>query len=134
MSFKVNNSYIHRLEHLSKNLDTTTKNVNKPNNNGDKFKDIFSQNINKLDNKINLSAHAKKRLDERNIVLSPKDLEKIEGAVKRAENKGAKESLILYKDLALITSIKNKTVITAINKENSNEEIFTNIDSAIIID
>jgi len=50
-----------------------------------------------------------------------------------AEGKGAKQALILYKDMALITSIKNRTVITAIDKSQSETNIITNIDSVVMI-
>lgn len=78
-----------------------------------------------------ISAHAEKRLQERNIVLEPDDLAKIQVAVKQAEIKGARESLIIYGDLALITSVRNKTIVTAL--DSAAERIFTNIDSAVLV-
>ena len=50
-----------------------------------------------------------------------------------AENKGAKNSLMLYKDVALIASIENKTLITAVDKERAKENVYTNIDSVVIL-
>ena len=50
-----------------------------------------------------------------------------------AENKGSKNSLMLYKDVALIASIENKTLITAVDKERSKDNIYTNIDSVVIL-
>ena len=50
-----------------------------------------------------------------------------------ADKKGAKQALILYKDMALITSIKNRTVITAMDKNESKGKIITNIDSVVMI-
>lgn len=58
---------------------------------------------------------------------------KLHTAIEKASNKGARESLILMDDLALVVSIKNKTVITAIDGANIKENVFTNIDSAVII-
>ena len=52
---------------------------------------------------------------------------------KIAENKGSKNSVMLYKDVALIASIENKTVITAVDRERTKENIFTNIDSVVIL-
>ena len=69
----------------------------------------------------------------KNIVLKKDDVLKLNEAVKKAQVKGSKESLILLKNLALIVSIKNKMVITAVDNTNLRENIFTNIDSAVIL-
>jgi len=60
-------------------------------------------------------------------------MKKINEGINMAEGKGAKQALILYKDMALITSIKNRTVITAIDKSQSETNIITNIDSVVMI-
>jgi flagellar operon protein len=57
----------------------------------------------------------------------------LKDAVNRAEAKGAKESLILMDRLALVVSVKNRTVITAVDDQNLKDNIFTNIDSAVIV-
>lgn len=80
---------------------------------------------------VNFSNHAKERLEERKLDLTNTDLERITDAFKTLESKGSKNSLILYDDLALIASIKNKTVVTALKSEEMSE--VTNIDSAIQI-
>lgn len=82
---------------------------------------------------LKLSAHAQKRLQERKIALSDADLHKIGRAVEQAAAKGVKDSLIIYGDLALVTSVKNRTVVTALAGETAAGRIFTNIDGAIII-
>lgn len=82
---------------------------------------------------INFSAHAEGRLMVRQIDLSRQDLIKIENAVDRASQKGANESLLLMDDLAFIVSVKNRTVITVIDGQNMKDNVFTNIDSAIIV-
>ena len=82
---------------------------------------------------LKFSAHAEKRLKERNIVLAGEDLVKIDRAVRQAEAKGSRESLIIYGDLALVTSVRNKTIVTAMDSKSSQEHVFTNIDSAVIV-
>lgn len=82
---------------------------------------------------VKFSGHAIDRLKQRNINLDKSDLEKINQAVKKLKEKGGKESLIIYNNIAFITSIKNNTIITAIDSENLKENVFTNIDSAIIL-
>ncbi|MBO8137506.1 MAG: flagellar protein [Desulfotomaculum sp.] len=99
---------------------------------GSSFAELLHKEVNKQQ-EVKLSAHAQKRLQQRNIVLTEADLAKINQAVQRAEAKGAKDSLLLYGDLALIASIKNKTVVTAMDGQSIKEHVFTNIDSAVII-
>jgi len=82
---------------------------------------------------VKFSGHAQDRLRDRNITLSPRQIEKLNDTVKQAGEKGAKSSLIVLDNLALIVSIKNKTVITAIDQGSMKDNIFTNIDSAAII-
>lgn len=79
------------------------------------------------------SSHALQRLQTRSIELDAGDLAKINDAVAAAERKGARSSLLLYDDIAMVASIRNKTIITAMNGEELREHIFTNIDSAVII-
>ena len=90
-----------------------------------------------LDTQINqdlkFSHHAQQRLKARDINLSEGDLEKITQAVEKARDKGARDSLVLMNNLALVVSVKNNTVITAVDEENLKENVFTNIDSAVII-
>jgi len=82
---------------------------------------------------VKFSAHALKRLAERHITLSPSDLRKINEAASAAEAKGARQSLLIYGDLALVASLDNRTVVTAVSGAQSEQRIFTNIDSAVII-
>lgn len=82
---------------------------------------------------LKISAHAAKRLKERNIALSGEDLARIDLAVRQAAAKGARESLIVYGDLALVASVKNRTVVTALERQAAQGHVFTNIDSAVIL-
>lgn len=89
-------------------------------------------NINKK-NELKFSKHAMDRLDNRNIMLTKLELEKINDAIEKAHKKGIKEALILMDNKAFIASVKNSTIITATTEENLKESIFTNIDGAVII-
>jgi flagellar operon protein len=73
-----------------------------------------------------------KTINDEKANFSNEDLALLNQAVDRAESKGAKESLVLMDQLALIVSIKNRTVITAVDGESMKENVFTNIDSAVI--
>ncbi|SEF48205.1 flagellar operon protein [Caloramator fervidus] len=82
---------------------------------------------------VKFSGHAIDRLKQRNIILDKNDLEKINEAIKKLKEKGGRESLIIYNNIAFITSVRNNTIITAIDSGNLKENVFTNIDSAIIL-
>ncbi|MBC7087497.1 MAG: flagellar protein [Tissierellales bacterium] len=94
------------------------------------FKDILNETI-ASKKEVNISNHALQRMNERGIKLNIKDIENINQAMDKLEEKGAKESLILYKDLAFIASITNRTIITSMN--NSEISIITNIDSTMVV-
>lgn len=82
---------------------------------------------------VKFSAHALERLREREIHLTPADHERIREAVDRAAAKGSRESLLLSADLALVVNVPNRTVITAVPGNRMKEQIFTNIDSAVLL-
>lgn len=96
------------------------------------FDSIFQKQLSEATD-VKFSAHAMKRLESRQISLGANDLAQIKDAVNRAQAKGARESLILMDQLALVVSIKNRTVITAVDGNSLKDNVFTNIDSAVII-
>jgi flagellar operon protein len=79
---------------------------------------------------LRLSAHAQKRLE--GVDLGERAADRLMSAVGRAEEKGARESLILVDDLAFVVSVRNRTVITAVDQGRAKENVFTNIDSVVI--
>ena len=82
---------------------------------------------------LKFSAHAVARLQSRNISLSKDDVAKMNAMADKAAAKGAKNSLFIMRDTALVVSIKNRTVITAVDSDSMKDNVFTNIDSAAII-
>jgi flagellar operon protein len=82
---------------------------------------------------VKFSQHAQERLKARNITLSAHDIANLEGAVNNVAQKGGKESLVMMRDAALVVSIKNRTVVTALDRSQMQGNVFTNIDSAVII-
>lgn len=96
------------------------------------FNDVFQNELNRI-SEVKISGHAMERLKRRNIELNSADMKKLTEAIDKADSKGARESLLLYKDIAFIASIRNKTIITAIDSESTKDNVFTNIDSAVII-
>jgi len=96
------------------------------------FQSLLKQELAKQEG-IKFSAHAQSRLLNRQIALTQYDLDRLEQAVGKAAEKGAKESLIVMQDLAFIVSVPNKTVITVTSRDQAKENVFTNIDSTILI-
>jgi flagellar operon protein len=109
--------------------------INKPQpvsgTSGSSFAAIFQEKLTG-EPELKFSAHALKRLESRQIALDGNDLARLKEAVNRADAKGAKESLILMDQLALVVSVRNRTVITAVDGDSMKENVFTNIDSAVI--
>jgi flagellar operon protein len=99
---------------------------------GQDFEQVYKKEIRKNQG-LHFSAHASKRLESRQINLTQLQHQKLEKAVSQAENKGVKDSLILLNRLALIVNVKNRTVVTAIDESQMDGGVFTNIDSAMII-
>jgi flagellar operon protein len=82
---------------------------------------------------IQFSKHAAKRLQSRQIEMTPSDQAKLENAFGSLEKKGARDSLVLMGDKAFIVNVPSKTVVTALSKEQMKEQVFTNIDSTMLV-
>jgi len=91
------------------------------------FEEILQSNF------VKFSQHAEMRLRQRGIQMGPEQLSKLETAIDKAAAKGAKESLVLMPDTALIVNIKNRMVVTAMDQSSMKEHVFTQIDSAIVL-
>ncbi len=95
----------------------------------------FSEVLNQIENKgdVKFSKHATNRLATRNIKLSGAEIERLNSAVSKAGSKGIKEALILMDNKVFIASVQNKTIITASTEEELKDNVFTNIDGAVIV-
>lgn len=94
------------------------------------FEKILKTHIEKNES-FTISNHAAERL--KNISFNKSDMQNINEAINKAKGKDSKNCLILYKDVALVTSIENRTIITAVEKERAKDNVFTNIDSVVIL-
>jgi flagellar operon protein len=83
---------------------------------------------------LKVSKHAQQRMNTRGIKFSEEKWLTIEEKVKEAKQKGVKDSLVITNDGTLVVSAQNDTVITVLNRTEAQEQIFTNINGAIIID
>jgi flagellar operon protein len=91
----------------------------------------FAETLDKASG-VRFSGHALERVQRRGIDTSPQTLARLDGAVERAAAKGARESVVLLDGTAFVVSVRNKTVITAVDAQSMREHVFTNIDSAVI--
>ncbi len=96
------------------------------------FVQVLNDQLQQKSNVV-FSKHANERLMQRNIQLTPKELSRINQGLDRAAQKGIKETLIMMDNRAFIASVINKTVITASVDEQLKENVFTNIDGAVIV-
>ncbi len=81
---------------------------------------------------LHFSKHASRRIEQRGVTLDEGRMQRLERAVGQAEAKGSKDSLILLDELALVVSVQNRTVVTAVDDASRKEHVFTNIDSVVI--
>jgi len=95
---------------------------------GPSFQEIFRQQAGKLQ----FSQHALQRIERRGIDLSDGTLQRLETGAARAASKGSRDSVVFVDGTAFVVSVRNKTVITAVDREHMREHVFTNIDSAVI--
>jgi len=109
------------------------KNVQeKKKSNSPSFKDILGDKMKGKD-KLSFSKHAKKRIDSRSIPVSKVELDKLSTGVEKARNKGARDSLVIVNNVAYIVSVENNTVVTAVDEDSMDDNVFTNIDSAVFM-
>ncbi|MCI9080742.1 MAG: flagellar protein [Lachnospiraceae bacterium] len=98
------------------------------------FEDILRRRQSVDENsELKFSKHASMRLQSRNIELSSEQKERLETGAEKAEAKGMKESLVIVDSYSFIVNVPNKTVVTAMDQTESKENIYTNIDGAVII-
>jgi len=78
------------------------------------------------------SRHALARLAQRGINLDQATVSRVASGITRAANKGSRDSVVFVDNTAFVVSVRNNTVITAVDSEHMREHVFTNIDSAVI--
>ncbi len=94
------------------------------------FKDILA-NAKAKNEGFTVSKHAALRLNQIN--FTEEDMKEIEKGFEIAKDKNSKNTVMLYKDVALIASVENRTLITAVEKDRAKDNIFTNVDSVVIL-
>jgi len=108
------------------------KEAYKRNIQGASFETLLREQL-ETNNPLRFSKHAEERIDQRGIEISDSLLDSLKGAVEKARAKGAKDVVIIDSKGAFIVNIPNNIVVTTISESELRENIFTNIDSAVII-
>jgi flagellar operon protein len=95
---------------------------------GPQFADVLREKT----HGVQFSGHAIQRVQRRGIEVVEPELARLQEGVDRAAGKGARESVIFVDSTAFVVSVRNRTVITAVDRDHMKDHVFTNIDSAVI--
>lgn len=94
---------------------------------------LQEKDLGQISEGLKFSAHALQRLKERQIEFNPEMMSRMNDAITKASSKGVQDTLILTDEAALIVNVPNRTVITAMDRNNLTGNVFTNIDGAVIV-
>lgn len=123
-------NFIRSISNINNNLHSNSVAKNKEFDINSAFKDILNEKC--KNNEVSFSKHANERIEERNIEIDEGVTNKLNEAVVQAKDKGLKNVLVMIDNAAFIVSTMNNKVITAVNSNELKENIFTNIDGAVI--
>lgn len=101
----------------------------------EEFKKLLQEKVDNVrkEHGIQLSTHAAKRLEERNLNADTEEFMKLKEAMARLRDKGGRESLVITDKAAYILDVNNNRVVTAIDKDKMAENVFTKIDSTLFM-
>lgn len=97
------------------------------------FEEVLRKTQLESTSELKFSKHASMRLSERDITLTESQSARLENGVDAASKKGINDSLVLVDNLAFIVNVPNKTVVTAMDQTETDSNVFTNIDGAVIM-
>lgn len=92
------------------------------------FQEILEQR-----SSVKFSKHATGRLLDRNISLTEEQLTRLNDGTRKAGEKGIRDSLVIVDELAFIVNVPNNTVVTAMDSTETADNVFTNINGAVIM-
>jgi flagellar operon protein len=127
---KMNNEYMHKRVKINPTDSTPIQqrqNLNSQNS--------FGEVLNKIREKdgVKFSKHAMDRLNSRKIELTESEVSRINEGVGKAKSKGVREALIMMDNKVFVASVQNNTIITAVTEDQLKDNVFTNIDGAVIV-
>ena len=128
------NGYLSIEQLTDRYLHGTQKTENHKTTEGLSFQDILQKkSLTGSTGRLKFSKHALGRLTDRNIELDSSQLERLQQGAVKAEEKGIKDSLVIVDQLAFIVNVPNQTVVTAMDSTETDENVFTNINGAVIM-
>ncbi|MGI5891295.1 MAG: TIGR02530 family flagellar biosynthesis protein [Bacillota bacterium] len=127
---RIDNRLLQYGEIIQKGAKQNTQIPSAANVQSSSFKDILHNSLHT--HELIFSKHAEQRLQQRSITLSPLELQKLNQATYRAGEKGINNTLILMENRAFIVNVPSSTVITAMDGNDMKENVFTQIDGAVI--
>ncbi len=130
---KIQNSSFQSIEQLQDQYLNQNSKIQSLTGNTKSFQEILNQKSTIQESGLKFSKHASNRLTDRNIELTDEQLLRLSDATQKASAKGINESLVLMDSLAFIVNVPSSTVVTAMEQQQTNEQIFTNIDGAVIV-
>lgn len=111
--------------------NTQTQGAGKSNSNSE-FGQLLRQTIQQKQQLV-FSKHAQQRIDSRQIQISPQLISQMNNAVEQASSKGIKDALMISGQTAFIVNVPSRTVVTTMSGQEMTNNIFTNIDGAVIL-
>ncbi|HLU21899.1 TIGR02530 family flagellar biosynthesis protein [Lederbergia graminis] len=127
------NHIIHKLPSQPTTIHPFSKKVSKQHTSQNVSFSQYLETAQKHHSSLTISKHAGKRMIERDITIKPEIWNEIGEKVVEAKRKGVNDSLVLLENAALIVSAKNNTVITVMDRQEAENQIFTNIDGTIVM-
>ncbi|MBW7573355.1 TIGR02530 family flagellar biosynthesis protein [Caproiciproducens faecalis] len=131
IQFKKNYSSFINPNYTVNPVSTNTPKTSATDPGSSEFGQLFRKTVEQQ--QLTFSKHALQRMDSRNISVSPQLVSQINGAVEKAKSKGIKDALILNGQTAFIVNVPSSTVVTTMSGREMTENVFTNIDGAVII-
>ncbi len=128
-----NNGYLSIEQLTEQYLNKAQRPDSRENSSGLSFQEILRQKGRTAGTEgLKFSKHALGRLNDRNIELNSEQLKRLNDGARKAERKGIRDSLVIVDQLAFIVNVPNQTVVTAMDSTAADENIFTNINGAVI--
>ena len=128
------NGYLSIEQLTDRYLNGTREAENHRTTEGLSFQDILQKkSLTGSTGSLKFSKHALGRLTDRGIELDNSQLERLNQGAAKAEEKGIRDSLVIVDQLAFIVNVPNQTVVTAMDSTETNENVFTNINGAVIM-
>ena len=130
---KINNQFT-SIEQITDRYLGIGKGNSAVNASGLSFEEILKQKQDVSESlELKFSKHATVRLADRGIELTDAQLERLNDGAQKAGQKGIRDSLVIVDNLAFIVNVPNKTVVTAMDSRETEENVFTNINGAVIM-